>query len=91
MGAGIHLLCLQRFPVLELHAYGKTTKKKKHQVGRSPGRGGLRLQLRPLGKGRLREGGLESTPWCTEGKESRHLEMLGSVLPLSDHLGKYRV
>lgn len=28
MGAGIHLLCLQRFPVLELHAYGKTTKKK---------------------------------------------------------------
>lgn len=23
--------------------------------------------------------------------ESRHPEMLGSVLPLSDHLGKYRV
>lgn len=59
-------------------------------VGASPGRAGPQQQQQLLGKGRLHEGGLESAQWCTEGKESRHPEMLGSVLPLSDHLGRYR-
>lgn len=68
----------------------KKIEEKHTPVGPSPGRGGLQPRQRPQGKWRLHEGGLGSAPWCTGGKESRHPEMLGSVLPLSDHLGKYR-
>lgn len=69
----------------------KKRKERNTPVGPSPGRGGLRLQRRPLGKWRLREGGLESAQWYTEGKESTHPVTLGSVLPQSDHLRKHKV
>lgn len=71
--------------------FKKKRKERNTPVGPSPGRGGLRLQRRPLGKWRLREGGLESAQWYTEGKESTHPVTLGSVLPQSDHLRKHKV